>query len=242
MQKFGQKSLIVSAASILFVFSCVYRALNIADEGAATCRGPSTIFNAPVAGRFVATIGEVALVVQVATYISVTSERLAAKQGMWRKVFQRWTSVRFSTIVPALCAEAMSWTGVLSGNSKFFCIEYILWMIIAITWTWDGAGMLQKSAHWKDQFAHASLLLAGLALFVFNAFYEIPHFFKYDRAIDADSAANQVHIGIWECSQDEHSPLWLKRLPFFVCYFIGSSWCSVALAYRFQRRNRPKVA
>ena len=57
--RFGRKSLVATGSAVLFAFSCFYRALNIADEGAAMCRGAPTPFNAPAAGRFVATIGEV---------------------------------------------------------------------------------------------------------------------------------------------------------------------------------------
>ena len=35
--------------------------------------------------------------------------------------------------------------------------------------------------------------------------------------------------------QDADSPLWLKRLPFFFAYFVGCSWSSAALTYRFVR-------
>ena len=55
--RFGRKSNLVAATSLLFVFSCFYRAINIADEGAATCRGAPSPFNAPAAGRFVAGLG-----------------------------------------------------------------------------------------------------------------------------------------------------------------------------------------
>lgn len=234
-KKFGRKCLVVSATSILFVFSCFYRSVNIADEGAATCRGTPTAFNAPVSGRFVATIGEVALVVQIAVYIRETSQRLQIQQGrLWAKLFKAYTSVPFSTIVPACAAECLSWSGLLSGNSKFFCAEYVMWMIIAVTWAWDGAELLNKSKRLSDQIAHGGLLLLSLGLFFFNAFVEIPHFFRYHRGdtIQA-SISEQQHAGIWECYQREESPLWFKRLPFFVCYFIGSSWCSVAITYRF---------
>jgi hypothetical protein len=61
----GRKGLMVCASGLLFAASCFYRALNVADEGAAMCRGRPTAFNSPVVGRSVATIGEVALVVQV---------------------------------------------------------------------------------------------------------------------------------------------------------------------------------
>jgi len=241
-KNFGRKSLIVSGASVLFAFSCVYRAFNVADEGAATCRGPPTYFNAPVAGRFVATVGEVSLVIQLSIYITSTADRLGAQQGLWSKAFRRFTTIRFSTLLPVVTAEIMSWTGVLSGNSKFFCAEYVLWMCIAITWVWDGAELLHKSTRFSDQFSHACLLMAGIGLFAFNALLEIPHFFTYSRKIveagaspetSEMSAAVPQHIGIWECHQDINSPLWVKRLPFFFCYFIGCSWCSAAISYRF---------
>ena len=85
-ERFGRKSNLVAASSMLFAFSCFYRAVNIADEGAATCRGAPSPFNAPAAGRFVATVGEVALVVQVAVYVEETARRLGASRGLWAAV------------------------------------------------------------------------------------------------------------------------------------------------------------
>ena len=37
------------------------------------------------------------------------------------------------------------------------------------------------------------------------------------------------------CVQKHDSPLWKKRLPIFVMYFIGASWIATAGAYRFLR-------
>ena len=230
LPRFGRKCLVTTGCSLCFVFSCVYRALNIADEGAAMCRGAPSPFNAPVAGRFVATLGEVALVVQVSVYVDETARRLGAERGLWRGCFERWTSVPFSTLGPVLVAEAMSWTGVLSGDSKFYCAEYVLWMLIAFTWAWDAAEMLHRSRTAVDAVTSAALLSAGLGLFFFNALLEIPHFFRYER----EGALAEVP-GIWECVQDADSPLWLKRLPFFFAYFVGCSWSSAALTYRFVR-------
>ena len=145
LPRFGRKCLVTTGCSLCFVFSCVYRALNIADEGAAMCRGAPSRFNAPVAGRFVAALGEVALVVQERLR---RRDRAPARRerGLWRGCFERWTSVPFSTLGPVLVAEAMSWTGVLSGDSKFYCAEYVLWMLIAFTWAWDAAEMLHRRA------------------------------------------------------------------------------------------------
>ena len=80
---FGRKGLILATGSLLIVASCFYRSLFIASEGAALCRGTPSRFNAPVAGRSVATIGEIALVVQVAAYISATRSRLGVKGWAW---------------------------------------------------------------------------------------------------------------------------------------------------------------
>ena len=44
--------------------------------------------------------------------------------GLWSGAFSRATHLPFSTLGPALAAEAMSWSGVLSGNSRFYCAEY----------------------------------------------------------------------------------------------------------------------
>merc|ERR1712167_370486 len=104
-----------------------------------------------------------------------------------------------------------------------------MWMLIAVTWAWDSAELMHKSKRWADTVTHAGILLAGTSLFAFNAFFEIPHFFLYQR-----DAPEEVK-GIWECFQDHDSPIWLKRLPFFFSYFYGCSWFSVALSYRFLR-------
>lgn len=128
----------------------------------------------------------------------------------------------------------MSWSGVLSGISKFYCVEYILWCIVAFTWAWDAAELLYRSKGPRDTGIHAGLLIGSVFLFLFNALVEIPHFFDYSR--EADPAASTANgSGIWECVHDENSPLWLKRLPFFFCYFVGAAWSAVALAYRFVR-------
>merc|ERR1711907_619775 len=57
--RFGRKGFVATAASLLFVMSCFYRSIFVADEGAALCRSASSIFNAPASGRMVATIGEI---------------------------------------------------------------------------------------------------------------------------------------------------------------------------------------
>lgn len=237
-RRFGRKSFLICGSSVLFAFSCFYRAINIADEGAATCRGEPTVFNAPVSGRAVATVGEVALVVQFAIYIEETSIRLNTQRGLWAPFARKFTNIPFSTLVPVLLAETASWTGVLSGNSVFYCVEYVLWMIISITWAWDGAELFIKSVHWKDKVMHACLVFCGLSLFSFNALLEIPHFFFYSRD---GTPADKPSIGVWECLQEKESPLWVKRLPFFFCYFIGCSWSSAVITYRFLRRNKPKA-
>lgn len=230
----GRKSLLVVTSCLLFCLSCFYRAINIADEGAAMCRGHPSVWNAPVAGRTVATIGEVALVVQLTIFVEDAAYRLKASRGIWSTVFTRYTRIPFSTIGPVLLAEVMSWSGVLSGNSKFYCAEYVLWMIVAFSWAWDGAELLHKSTRWQDEVVMAGLVICGTGLFFFNALLEIPHFFAYSRQnTPAHNAA-----GIWECVQSRESPLWTKRLPFFVCYFVGAAWCAVAVAYRFTRNVR----
>ena len=135
--RFGRKGLIMSTGSFLIITSCFYRSIFIASEGAAMCRGNPSAFNAPVAGRSIATIGEIALVVQIAAYISSSSERLGASGWVWAN------HAGFAYI-PVVLAECLSWTGVLSGNARFFCCEYFVWCLIALTWVWDGAELLHK--------------------------------------------------------------------------------------------------
>lgn len=226
--KFGRKGLVISGASVLFTFSCLYRSVFVADEGAAMCRGEPSAFNAPASGRSVATVGEIALVVQISAFLEDSARRVGAKST--------WTSRKTFTLLPVFIAETFSWSGVLSGDSRFYCCEYIVWMLIALTWVWDSGEVLHKAVRFGDKLAFSLLLLAGLGLFFFNAFLEIPHFFAYRR-----ESPESIGGGIWECFQDADSPLWVKRLPFFFCYFFGCSWCSVAVSYRYFRRGYPML-
>jgi len=225
-----RRGLWVSTASVLFAFACLYRSLNIADEGAAMCRGRPTSFNAPVSGRLVATVGEIALVLQVQLFITETTLRLGAQARLFAAMFKRILRIPYQNVWPVLIAEALSWQGVLSGNSKFYCAEYVLWLLVAIAWMWDGMEIYKKSLGKIDRLVGVSLLVAGFGLFCFDALYEIPHFFAYHRE---GTAASALPTGIWECLQEKDSPLWLKRLPFFFIYFVCCSWGSVIMAQRF---------
>jgi len=240
-RKAGRKFLVAAGCCLLFSFSCFYRSVNIADEGAAKCRNAPSAFNAPWAGRAVATFGEIALVKQIADYIDTTAAKLGVtgSQGWWQ--WQRdylgmrngmWNSSIWLTLLPVCLAECFSWSGVLSGKSRFYCAEYVVWCGLAIIWTWDAAELLHKSRRAGDILTNACLLSAGIGLFTFNAFFEIPHFFSYQRESVEDAK------GIFECIQDKDSPLWLKRLPFFFSYFFGCSWMSVILLYRLIRGSR----
>eukprot|EP00930_Biecheleria_cincta_P080083 TRINITY_DN6816_c0_g1_i1.p1 TRINITY_DN6816_c0_g1~~TRINITY_DN6816_c0_g1_i1.p1 ORF type:complete len:333 (-),score=50.78 TRINITY_DN6816_c0_g1_i1:503-1444(-) len=225
--RFGRKGLVVSAACLLFVASCLYRAIFVADEGASLCRGRPSVFNAPVSGRLVATVGEIALVVQLSSYLDDTARRLDVMRGLWA------ASKRF-TYAPVVLAECLSWCGVLSGVPQFFCCEYVVWMFIAATWVWDSAELLTKSVRRGDVLSHASLLLGGMGLFLFNACHEMPHFFLH-QAATAFSQGNA-----FSCHQDMFSPIWEKRLLFFVTYFFGCSWCSAAVSMRYLLRGSGK--
>merc|ERR1711990_971853 len=97
-----------------------------------------------------------------------TSERLGVRGWIW-------ANHPHFAYVPVVLAECLSWSGVLLGNARFFCCEYLVWCIIAAMWVWDGAELLHKSKRWGDQGVHAILLLAGLGLFLFNVCLEIPH-------------------------------------------------------------------
>lgn len=226
LPRFGRKASVITGASTLFAWSCTYRSVFIADEGAFKCRDPATIFNAPVSGRFVATIGELALVIQLYGYLSDTACRLRVKP-----IF---TSSKRHTVAPALLAEGLSWTGVLSGCPFFFCLEYMCWMALGCMWAWDSAELLHRSSRRGDGTVHASIMVASLLLVAFNALHEIPHFFfHHELGPETIGEATPEGIGPWACEHDADSHLWHKRLPFFVCYFFISSWSSVGLAMRY---------
>ena len=83
---------------------------------------------------------------------------------------------------------------------------------------------LPDDAQWL---VYTSFYYWGFGALVLNEFEGQPQVIKGLGFADAP--------GIWECVQDADSPLWLKRLPFFFTYFVGCSWSSAALTYRFVR-------
>lgn len=195
------------------------------------CRGPGTVFNAPAAGRAVATIGELALAVQVKSYLEDTALRLGVRSK----------SMSSLSIAAAVVAEGCSWLGVLTGISRFFCVEYCFWVAIAAMWGWDAAELLHKSTARGDAIVHAMILSASLALIVFNLVHELPHFFVA-KPMNADLASNTLAMATpFACTQDANSPIWLTRLPFFVTYFAGASASSTILAARYNLGNARSV-
>ena len=105
-----------------------------------------------------------------------------------------------------------------------------------MAWAWDTAECLNKSRRWGDLAMHSGLLVLSLGLFSFNMFFEIPHFYKnYSRAaagMEDDTVASEA-TSMFECMQDPDGPIWVRRLPFFFCYFFGCSWSSVLICYRY---------
>lgn len=225
--RFGRKGLILAGSCVLFVFSCFYRSLNVADEGAGMCRGTPTVFNAPVSGRSVATVGEMSLVVQCYFSLEASALRLGDhKRSHWRTAMPLYAVV---------VAETFSWFGLMTGVSKFFCAEYIVWMLIACSWAWDSAELLHKSRTLSDATFHSAVLLGALGLFMFNAFHEIPHFIGYQIGGAAPEEQVPGVYNVLQCVQDAGSPLWMKRLPFFFTYFVVAAWASVGGLYRSSR-------
>ena len=221
----GRKALLVSACSTIFTLSCVYRSLNIADEGAFLCRTRATAYNAPVSGRLVATLGELALVVQVRSFIEEAARRLRVA-----RIASAWT------VAPTVVAETFSWLGVLTGVSRFFCAEYCCWVVIAGMWAWDAAELLHKSRRATDAIVHALLVCASLSLIAFNVLHELPHFFSAvpltgNSDVTAGPATRPSPTP-FSCTHERDSPIWTSRLPFFVTYFVGASACSATLAAR----------
>merc|ERR1711988_1945046 len=95
-------------------------------------------------------------------FLEDSARRLAISTNLWAY------RSRF-TLLPVCMAEGFSWLGVLSGRSRFYCLEYLMWMLISITWAWDSAELLHKSKRSSDLLTHAAVCGAGLALFFFNA-------------------------------------------------------------------------
>lgn len=128
-------------------------------------------------------------------YIDDTAKRLGIETGK----FTASTSYTYIPLayIPAVLAEIFSWTGVITANARFFCFEYSMWLLVAMVWAWDSAELLNKSKKWGDLLLHTGVFLCSLGLFLFNALFEIPHFFaNYERA--GASAGAGISSSIWE--------------------------------------------
>jgi len=168
-------------------------------------------------------------VLQLHAYLKDTAKRLNVQRAI--------SASRWRTLAPAIVAETCSWMGVLSGVSRFFCVEYLCWVAIALMWAWDAAELLHKSARRGDGTIHAAILVASLSLALFNLLHELPHFFVA-APLNADGeTATPAHPTPFSCTQDVDSPIWLARLPFFVAYFIVASAASTVLAARYHLRG-----
>ena len=91
-------------------------------------------------------------------------------------------------------------------------------------------------------YSHTHTYLKQTGLLIFNLLFEIPHFWSnFQRVATGEVDTTVAAVGsttMWSCMQDRDGLLWVKRLPFFFCYFFGCSWSSVAIAYRYLKRGR----
>lgn len=247
---YGRKGLLVTTSSVLFCTSCAYRSHFIADEGAFLCRGPPSAWNAPWAGRLVATVGELALIMQLSTYFEDTARRLDVPSILF--------AAKRRTLPLGVLAESLSWAGVMAGEPRFFCLEYVCWMGIGAMWAWDAAELLHRSRLWGDSAIHALLVVVSLGLVVFNALHELPHFFWHHSEShselpsagavsrnDLDTLSTSTRPlaqgNAFHCVQEKDSPIWRARLPFFVTYFVCCSWLSAALSTRYYLHGGEKA-
>jgi hypothetical protein len=169
-------------------------------------------------------VGELALVVQIHSYLDQTAQRLGVSRS--------GSSASLTcSLTPAIIAEICSWLGVLTGVARFFCAEYMMWVAIAGIWAWHAAELLHKSCRTGDAIVHAALVAASLALVGFNLLHELPHFFAA-TPLNAAAAGSRGVATPFSCTQDAASPIWLARLPFFVTYFVGASVGSTTLTAR----------
>ena len=206
-----------------YVFGCAFRSFLPRADVQRICLF-DTWLSSVMIGRTVATLAEVAFVVQWAMVL----HRLGTTTGADTAVTAAWV------IVPLiLIAEAFSWYAVVTRNFFWNALENSLWavafFIVAI-----GLGRLVLEF---DGAVRATLVIAivGIAGFLaFLATVDVPMYASRWRADVANGARRLTPLeGLrdvslrWVVTHDMAE--WKDEIPWMSLYFSGAVWSSLAL-------------
>jgi hypothetical protein len=216
----NQLMLLLSAA---YVFGCAFRSFLPRADVQRICLF-DTWLSSVVVGRTVATVAEIAFVVQW----SLLLHRLGSMAGADTAVNAAWVIVPLIVI-----AEVFSWHAVLTRNYLLNAIENSLW---AVAFFIIGIGLCRLLPEFDGAlrliFAVAIAGIAGFLAFLMTV--DVPMYLKRWRtgAADGDKPLSPL-AGLrdvstrWVVTHDLAA--WKDEIPWMSLYFSGAVWSSLAL-------------
>lgn len=215
----------VVICSSLYVFGCAFRSfIPRADVQRITLF--DTWFASVFAGRSVATVAEIAFVVQWAIVLSFVSKETGS----------RVASTVSKMIVPIIAvAEICSWYAVVTTHYLGNSVEESLW---GVTYVLIGVALLSLLPKLRGALKYAvGIAIVACGIYVaFMATVDVP---MYLSRLADDSANGKVYLGFIDGISDLNSrwvvtheiSAWRSEIPWMSLYFSFAVWVSLALCY-----------
>jgi hypothetical protein len=227
--------------SFFYVVVCAFRSVFPRADVQRICLF-DTWFSSVFIGRTVATIGELAFVIQWLIVLRFISKQTNSRLGLF---------ISFIIVPLIFVAECFSWYAVITTHYLGNIIEESLW---AITYTFVGIALLALSNSLKGALKLASLfsIVGCIAYVIFMVTIDVP---MYIQRWSLDLKSNRVYFNFWEGLVDlntrwivTHSISdWKTEIPWQTLYFTFAVLVSIALCYvpldsgRFRRSMKDHI-
>ncbi len=218
----------------IYVFVCAFRSFLPRADVQRICLY-DTWFSSVMVGRTVATVAELAFVIQWMIVLKFLATETQSRTAL----------VISQIIVPVIfVAELFSWYAVITTHYLGNAVEESLW---AVTYSLILVALVQLWPKLKN----ALKLAAGFSIFgcilyvLFMVTVDVP---MYVNRMLADQTANKIYLGFWEGIQDLNTRWvvtysiqdWKTEIPWQTLYFTIAVLVSVALCYVPLTRERLK--
>lgn len=208
----------------LYVFGCASRCF-IPRSDVARFSLVDSWFATVLVGRSIATVAEIAFVVQWALLLHFLARRKRVRAGTWLAWF----------LVPLIViAEICSWYGVITTNYLGHVIEESIWAGTALLMIL-GLGLCLKRAETQlRRFIQLGLVM-GSSYVLYMVTIDVPNYFKLWRA---NEAAGKTYLSLSEGFQDVQRVVvtgrwedWQYPVLWMSLYFSVAVWISLAMIH-----------
>jgi hypothetical protein len=209
--------------SALFVFGCAFRSFLPRAEGQRICLYDSW-WSSAILSRSVATVAELALVAQWATFLGQWTRSLGAK----------WGYAVSRLLVPTIAfAEICSWYTTLTTDFRGSVIEESTWACTSTLMTLTLMSLWWQRREVRRPFVGAAIVL-NAAYIVFMCSVDVP---MYAGRVAADAATGKTHLTVGQGFVDSATRRvvtrrwedWSDEMPWMSLYFTAGVWISLAL-------------